>query len=233
MTEFNHLIEREHECRLVDALMRQRKNILVLGEEGVGKSAIINNVMAAHPVKNILYSKRSTTLEETLVNMVESALGGKDLQKKNILSLKKICYELLDKSPDYAVLDHVAWVEPRFYGFLTYMKERKIPFVIVTRRPGKKHIGHLWMGLYDFEKLEVKNLDQPKTAQLIDYYASSLDLKIDDASDFKKEVFGISKGNPKIVRELCNLAREEKYRAKGYVDVKLMDLDRRIGYAVT
>ena len=105
--------------------------------------------------------------------MVESRLGGKDLQKKNILSLKKICYQLLDQSPEYVVLDHVAWVEPRFYGFLTYLKERKIPFIIGTRKPDKKNLGHLWMGLYDFEKVEIKNLNQPQAGQLVDYYASS------------------------------------------------------------
>lgn len=213
------LIGRERECRL-------------LGEEGVGKTAIVDNVLAVRTVKNVLYSMRCTTLKETLVNMVESAGGGKDLQKKNILSLKKICYQLLDERPDYAVLDHVTWVEPKFYRFLTYLIERKLSFVIVTRRPDKKSIGHLWMGLYDFEKLEIKKLDRPNADQLIDHYASSLDLKIAAAVDFKKEVFNISKGNPKVIKELCCLAQNKKYRAKGDMDVKLMDLDRRMNSAI-
>ena len=222
------LIGREPECRLLNELMRQSKNILILGGEGVGKSAMIDHMLASGPRKNVLYSKSSTSLKETLVNMIQSAFGSKDLQKKNILSLKKICYPLLDQSPEYVVLDHVAWVEPRFYGFLTYLKERKIPFVIGTRTQDKKSIGHLWMGLYDFEKLEIKNLDQAKTDQLIDSCAEGFDLQLDAAADFKKEVFTISKGNPKIIKELCRLARDEKYTAKGYTDVKLMDLDRRI-----
>jgi integrase/recombinase XerD len=226
------LIGREQECRLITDLMRQRKNILILGEEGVGKSAILENVMGSGVVKNSLYSKRSTTLKETLVNMVGSAVGGKDVQKQNILSLKKICYQLLDESPEYAVLDHIAWVEPKFYGFLIYLKERNLPFVIVTRRRDKKNIGHLWMGLYDFEKIEISNLDQTKAGQLIDYYASSFALEIAAAEDFKRAVFKISAGNPKIILELCWLAQDEKYRKKGYVDVKLMDLDRRIEAAI-
>jgi hypothetical protein len=226
------LIGREQECRRLADLITQKKNVLILGNEGVGKSAMVEDVIVRGVVKNILYSKRSTTLKETLVNMVESTLGGKDLQKKNILSLKKICYQLLDNSPDYAVLDQIVWVEPKFYGFLTYLKERKVPFIIATRQPGKTNIGHLWMGLYDFETLEVKNLDQTKTADLTDFYASRWDLNIDALTDFKKNVFKISGGNPKIIRDLCRLAQDEKYRAKGYVDVKLMDLDRRISDAV-
>ena len=148
------------------------------------------------------------------------------------MSLKKTCYQLLDQGPEYVILDHVAWVEPKFYSFLVYLIERKLPFVIATRQQGRTNVGHLWMGLYDFEKLEIKNLDRPGTCELIDYYAKRFDLKLDIAADFRKEVFSISKGNPKIINELCCLARDEKYRAKGYIDVKLMDLDRRINCAI-
>jgi hypothetical protein len=227
------LIGKEQEWRLLNELMRQRKNILILGAEGVGKTAIVDHVLADGQIKNVLHSKSSTTLKETLVNMIQSSQGSKDLEKKNILSLKKICYQLLDQSPEYVVLDHVAWVEPRFYGFLAYVKAQKIPSIIVTRKADKKNVGHLWMGLYDFEKLEIKNLDEAKTGQLIDYYGKSFDLKLHAAADFKKKVFAISKGNPKIINELCCLAHDEKYRAKGYTDVKLMDLDRRIKNSIT
>jgi hypothetical protein len=230
---FSMLIGREHERRLLGDLMRQKKNVLILGDEGVGKSAIIEDMMARNVGENILYSKRSTTLKETLVNMVDSIRGGKNLQKKDVLSLKKICYQILDESPEYAVLDHIGWVERRFYSFLTFMKERKIPFIIVTRRPGKENLGHLWMGLYDFEKLEIKNLDQTKTSKLVDHYAASLDLEIDALSDFKKEVFKFSEGSPTIIRDLCQLAKADKYRTKGYVDVKLTDLDRRIKISIS
>jgi AAA domain (dynein-related subfamily) len=226
------LIGREKECRLVGDLMRQRRNVLILGEEGVGKSAIVENVLSACALNNVLYSKHSATLKETLVNLVESAIGDQHLQKKTILSLKNICYRLLDRSPEYVVLDHVAWVEPKFYGFLIYLIERKLPFIMVTRRSGKKNIGHLWKGLYDFERLEINNLDQPRACKLMDYYAECFDLNLDMEADFRKEIFSISKGNPRVIKELCCLARDEKYKAKGYIDVKLMDLDRRINWAI-
>lgn len=227
------LIGREHECQRLSDLMRNRKHVLVLGEAGVGKSAIINHTLAYGVFKNLLYSKHSNTLKEALVNLVGAAVGGKELAKQNILALKKTCYRLLDNRPEYAVFDHVAWVERRFYAFLTYLRERNLPLVIATRQPGKDNLGHLWMGLYDFEVLEVKNLDPTKTGQLVDHYISRLDLKVDAVADFRKELFKISAGNPKIVEDLCRLARNEKYRAKGNIDVKLMDLDRRIRNAVT
>jgi hypothetical protein len=221
-------IGREHECQRLSDLMRNRKHVLVLGEDGVGKSAILNHTLADGVLKKFLYSKHSTTLKEALVNLVGAAVGGKELAKQNILTLKKTCYRLLDNRPEYAVFDHVARVERRFYAFLTYLRERNLPLLIVTRQPGKDNLGHLWMGLYDFEVLEVKNLDPTKTAQLVDNHITKLNLEIDEAADFKKEIFKMSQGNPRIIQDLCRLARNEKYRAKGYVDVKLMDLDRRI-----
>jgi len=81
--------------------------------------------------------------------------------------------------------------------------------------------------------LEIKNLEEPNTGRLVDSYIARFDLKMETAADFKKEVFTISKGNAKIIEELCRLARDEKYRANGYTDVKLMDLDRRIKSSIT
>jgi AAA+ ATPase superfamily predicted ATPase len=222
------LIGREKELRLLSDLVRSKKNVLVLGEEGVGKSAIINHTIASGVLKNFLYSKHSATLKEALVNLVGEAVGGKELAKQNILTLKKVCYRLLNGRPEYAVFDHVAYVERRFYAFLTYLREGNLPVVIVSQKRGKDNLGHLWMGLYDFEVLEVKNLDPTEAGQLVDHYISRLDLKIEAAADFKKDVFKMSQGNPKIIQDLCRLARNDRYRAKGYIDVKLMDLDRRI-----
>jgi len=207
--------------------MRERKNVLILGEEGVGKSAIVNRTIADGVFK-ILYSKHSATLKESLVNLVGAAVGGKELARQNILRLKNVCYRLLEQQPEFAIFDHIAWVDRKFYGFITYLREANLPLVIVTRRPGKNNVGHLWMGLYDFEVLEVKNLDPPKAAQLLDHYISKLGLKIETPTEFKKDIFKVSQGNPKTIRELCRLACNDRYRAKGHIDVKLMDLDRRI-----
>lgn len=153
-------------------------------------------------------------------NLVGAAVGGKELARKNILTLKKACYQLLNERPDYAVFDHVSRVERRFYAFLTYLGEQTLPLVIAVRQSGKDSLSHLWMGLYDF--------DATRTCQLVDHYIAKFHLKIDDPADFKEEVFKVSQGNPCVVQELCRLAGNDRYRAKGYIDVKLMDLDRRI-----
>lgn len=225
------LIGRGDERRALNELIQQRKSVLILGDEGVGKSALLEDALANSGIKNILYSKRSTTLKETLVNLLQSATNLAHLPKQNILALKKNCYQLLAARPEYVVLDHIVWVEPKFYAFLTFIKEQKFPFILATRKTGKKNVGHLWMGLYDFALLEVQNLDQASTAALVDYY-SRFDLKLGADANFKKEVFKLSRGNPKVIKDLCWLAQNEKYRSKGYIDLQLVDLDRRINLSI-
>ena len=67
------LIGRGDERRALNELIQQRKSVLILGDEGVGKSALVEDALANSGIKNILYSKRSTTLKETLVNLLQSA----------------------------------------------------------------------------------------------------------------------------------------------------------------
>ena len=57
-------------------------------------------------------------------------------------------------------------------------------------------------------------------------------IKINNETDFKKQIFHFSKGNPKIIKGLCFLARDVKYQKNDAIDVKLMDLDRRISEIV-
>lgn len=228
----NILIGRKKECRLISDLINRRKDIIVFGEEGVGKTAIIRKLLAERRTETLLYSEQSKTLKEALLSLIAFSAGPKKLmQKKSILALKKMCYGILDKNPGYVVFDHITWIEPRFYGFLTYIRDKDLPLMIVSRGVNKKNIGQLWRSSYTFEKVEITNLDKAKAEEVISHYIAGLCLKLAHGNDFKREVFNISKGNPKIIKQLCFLARDEKYHAKGYADVKLMDLDRRISEA--
>src|SRR6185437_1498668 len=83
------LVGRDDEGRALNELMEQRRSVLILGDKGVGKSALLEDALANSGIKNILYSKRSTTLKETLVNLLQSATNPAHLPKQNTLALKK------------------------------------------------------------------------------------------------------------------------------------------------
>ena len=106
--------------------------------------------------------------------------------------------------------------------------ERQIPLVIVSRGLRKEHIGQLGMILYDFMKIEIDNLDRAAVDKLAEHFIAHLGINITKKSKFKKDIFYYSKGNPKIIQELCFLAADAKYRPKGFLDIKFLNLDRRI-----
>ena len=223
------LIGRENELKAIGDSIGNKRNIIVFGQEGVGKSAIISRALKDNGMEKVLLSENSSSLKESLKNIIISSGNyNGDIWTKNTLSLKKILYALLDKNPEYLVFDHVGRIDPKFYSFLTYLIDRKVPLLVACRGIEKKDIGHLRLSLYAFEKVPISNLDKEKTSLLIDWHIDMFKMKVTNADKFKKEIFHFSKGNPKIVKQLCLLAHDGKYRRNDSLDVHLMDLDRRI-----
>jgi len=214
--------------------MDKKRNIIMFGEEGSGKSAIVQRILREQSNKNNLYVQENGTLRLTLVGIVTGRLQEKNIaiDSLNILALKKKCYEIINKNPDYIVLDRMGRAEPKHYAFLMYLLEKGIPLLVISRGLDKKSIGHLRMVLYDFEKVEIKNFDRAVSSNLIDYFMKEFGIKVTKEAEFKQAIFNYSKGNPKIIKALCFLARDVKYQKNGSLDVKLMDLDRRISEAV-
>ena len=224
------LIGRDKECAAITGFINQKKSIIIFGPEGVGKTAVINKVLSNPNVLNRFYSPISKTLKESLLNfMMYGTFDKKTIQKADILALKKLFYEILSKkNPGYIIFDHVESVEPKFYSFFVYLMEARIPLIVLSRGLEKKDIGHLRMSLFNFEKVEISNFDRTATDILIGHFINEFGIKITKEADFKKEIYHFSKGNPRIIKGLCFLARDVKYQKNDTIDVKLMDLDRRI-----
>lgn len=226
------LIDREKEIRIISALASQRKNIIIFGEEGVGKTAVINKVLADQfNAKKYLYSEESKTFREALIGL---ALFGSNtrvkIEEKNILELRKTVYPILDKQPEYIIFDHIGRVEPKYCSFLEYLIERNLPLMVISQGVDKKAIGHLRYLLHCFERVEISNFSRVATDILVDHYIGKFNIKVVELDNFKKAIFHFSNGNPKVVKQICSLSRDTKYSKKGFIDVKLINLDRRINY---
>jgi len=229
----NILIGRENELALIESLIDNKRNIIIFGDEGVGKSAIIQCILAKYETNTFLFSGDSRNFKDSLINLIASSQSyPANIRGKNILSLKKILYTRLDKNPEYIILDHIGRVKPKFCSLLAYLIERKIPLLVVSRGLDKQNIGHLRMVLYAFEKVEIKTFDKTVSNHLIDYFMKEFGIKVTKEAEFKRAIFDHSKGNPKIIKALCFLARNAKYKREGSPNVQLMDLDRKINEAV-
>jgi len=227
-------VGREKEYAAISALMGKRKNIIIFGAEGTGKSTIIKSILKDKNITSLLYSQDSRSLKGSLFNLILSVLGdAKAIQELNILALKNRLYRIIkEMKPEYIVFDQVESVEPKFYSLFVYLMEAKIPLIVLSHGLQKQDIGHLRMSLFNFAKVEISNLDRPTADVLIDHFIKEFGIKITKEADFKKQIFHFSKGNPKIIKGFCFLARDVKYQKNDTLDVKLMDLDRRISEAV-
>jgi len=230
----DNIIGREKECTVITNFINQRKSIIVFGPEGVGKTAVLNSVLTGLPGLNKICSLESKTLKESLLNFMASiSFDKKTVNGANTLALKKLFYGILARNkPEYIIFDHIERVEPKFYSFFEYLIEAKIPLVVLSRGLGKKEIGHLRMSSFNFEKVEIANMEKPVADALIEHFIKEFGIKIAKEDEFKKQIFHSSQGNPKIIKGLCFLARDVKYQKSGGLDVKLMDLDRRISEVV-
>lgn len=227
------LFGREKECQLITGLMNGRKNIIIYGEEGTGKSAIIHEIIHRRKVGNVLYSLSSKTLKQSLINpILFHDKGNKNITNMNISMLRRAFFSMLDREkPAYIIFDHVALVTPRRYSFFVYVMDKKIPLIMISRGIKRKDIDHLRMILFDFIKMEIANLEKPATDKLVDYFLKEFNIKANHTDDFRKDIYKFSGGNPKIVKELCFMAKNAKYHSYGNCNVRLIDLDRRIGKA--
>ncbi|MCF6150531.1 MAG: hypothetical protein E3K37_18030 [Candidatus Kuenenia sp.] len=155
------------------------------------------------------------------------------MNNNNIPMLRKIFFAMLDEiAPEYIIFDHVELVKPKLYSFFLYLMDKKIPLIIISRGIKKKDIDHLRMVLFDFEKMEMTNLDRLSTDKLADHFIKEFNIKVNCMDDFKKGIYKYSGGNPKMVKELCFMAKDAKYQSYGNCSVKLIDLDYRIHKAM-
>ena len=228
------LFGREKECQFITGLMNVGKNIIIYGEEGTGKSAIIHEIVnRREEVENVLYSRSSKTLKESLINpILFHDKGNKNSTNMNISMLRKVFFRMLNREkPAYIIFDHVELVTPRLYSFFLYVMDKKIPLIMISRGIRKKDIDHLRMILFDFIKVEIKNLEKSATDKLVDYFVKEFNIKVNHTDDFRKDIYKFSGGSPKIVKELCFMAKDAKYHSCGNCNVRLIDLDHRIGKA--
>lgn len=226
----DRIISRDKEIKLITDLIRQRENIVVFGQEGVGKTLIIQEVINNFGADRIFYFSQSRTLKEALLSFGFRGIGKqKEFKRLNVLALKKRFYGILAQKPDCIIFDHLGRVGYRYNSFLEYLIEKDIPVIVVCRSLRVEDIGNLLLPQFIFKRVEIVSFDKHDAATLINYFIDEFALRIVDEKKFKNDIFTISQGNPKVIKELCLLAKDTCYGKDAGCDVKLMDLDRRIG----
>ena len=95
-------IGRKNELKQINRLMKRRRNIIIWGSKGVGKTTIIQKVLTDRQGPPVPYASDSHTLKTALGHLLQ-----RDVQLYNMLTLRKQFYKFLQGKFPYIVFDHV------------------------------------------------------------------------------------------------------------------------------
>jgi hypothetical protein len=214
-------IGREREVRQITKLDRQRKHVLILGPEGVGKSALVGHLHATLGFRVCPNSERLGEICNSLER--DFRLEASDLR---LVQRKNRLLKTLVGTNRAVVFDGVNWTTPRLASFLECVSDR-VPVWIVTRSEHSWDIGHVWPLLVRFQRIELQPFHPPETRALL-AAAIRLGLVPPDAADACERLHHLSHGNPGTLCELIAGLATGHYDPHKKFDLRLLDLDRRI-----
>ena len=247
------LVARDREFAIIQEHIEMRKSLHVYGEEGTGKSALLDHSYDFLKDQGSLvpiYCRSSRTLRNILLQMalfllshfshlesvdkfkcVKEIQCGSDIKKLSIRELRNIVYFYISLEDFCVILDHLEYVTPKINGFLTILYE-KATVITASRQSWElsdySFKGRLDYGLYLIPKLSIGNLKRKDALVLMKNLSLNLPLGLAVKRKMFDDVFRISRGNPKVISTVFERARRPGYNKNNVLNLNLIMIDSRI-----
>ena len=215
-------VGREKEMSRLRQLQQQRRPVLLLGAEGVGKSALVEQWRKPLGLHVCPASEHLSEICDALEHSLGLEAGGFDLVKR-----KNRLLRLLRETKRAVVdFDNASWTTPKLGSFIENVS-RCVPVWLCVRSEHPWDIGRIWPLLVRFEHVELKPFHPRETQKLV---ASAVGKKI--VPEKTLEIVGWlhhrSAGCPKILCELLTEIAHGHYDLGNPHGLRLLDLDRHI-----
>jgi AAA ATPase domain len=215
-------VGRSRETTRLQRLHAQRRHILILGPEGVGKSALVEQL---HESLNLRVCPASEHLSE-ICDSLEQLLGLKSVNF-GLVNRKNRVLKLLKGAKDTVVVfDNASWTTPRLGSFIENVSER-VPVWLCVRSEHPWDVGRIWPLLVRFERVELKPF-HPKETQKLVAAAVRENMVPEKTLGIVDWLHRRAEGRPKIVCELLTEIARGRYDLDKPHSLRLLDLDRRI-----
>ena len=204
----------------VGAASRSKQTCFYPGA-GVGKTALVNRLKTK---LDLLVCPQSEHLGP-IFQSIETQLGLNPHGLKLLARNRRLLRALVEAQRT-AVFDGVNWITPKLSSFLESVMER-VPIWICTRSERSRDIGHFWTLLVRFTKIELPPLRPAETRACVNIAVES-GLVPPPALQMIEWLHHRSKGNPRVLQELCAELAAHHYDPSNPRALRRLDLDRRI-----
>jgi len=215
------LAGRQKELERLEEYHARRRNVLILGEAGVGKSALVRHL--EKPL-SLVVSHRSEKLTEICADL-EQELGIADSGAR-LPERKQRLRQAVAASGRVVVFDGMAWTTPKLSSFIESIMER-VPVWICSRFEHSWEIGHFWTLLARFERIELKRLSMNETRELAESAVERglVPAEVLRVIDWFQRASG---GNPRILLGLLETLNTRHYDLENPLALQRLYLDWRI-----
>lgn len=197
-------------------------HVLVVGLEGVGKSALVARLRYALPH---IVCRHSETLGG-ICDHLETGLNS-PAPHLPLVRRKNRLIEMLAEIHRTVVFDGVGWTTPKISSFLESVMER-VPVWICAKSGLARDIGHFWPLLARFEKIELRPFHFSETNALLAAAIASGQIP-PSVKPFARQLHRLSGGLPLALVELLEQFAAHSYDLSRRASMQLLKLDRQIG----
>jgi integrase/recombinase XerD len=214
------LIGRADEVRHIEKQLNKGVSLLIVGEIGVGKSHIINNlkfekkVLELDDVKDFkksvtaillyLFQGDKDAAAELIFNKSDRSAIETKISRESVINLCQLLKQITEKNEYILKIGDIDQITPSVVKALEVLKEH---FQIITTARSVKIPNTTFM--WDFEKIEIKPLTREDSLRL--FHRLTDTFQIDNLEFVRNRIYDTSEGNPRIIVELSERIGKESY----------------------
>jgi hypothetical protein len=246
------IIGREKEVKIILAEIGKRRDVLLYGEVGTGKTAILKYIyeyLKIEKLAKIVYADYGKTFKNFLINLAyqvhvnfqdldihEIRDKGEETKNKEWKEIKRQITKMTTsdlagliqrsiKEKDYIIIcDQLETLTPTSKAILESIREIAC---LVGGTNIIKNNNHLKKLYWRFRQIEINNLGNEETKKLIEYHITHKNIHIYNKKSFIQKILSVSKGNPASIYDLIYHAEKEEYIDRKHIQEMGHEAGRR------